>query len=207
VKHLEVERVKWWNWSVLSRKCRRKTSSCYVLRNIQFREISLMNRNVNAKMTIRGVTFNKILKYVRILCFDDRASLDVLVNKVNLVHNFSYCVYFFSLHVSGDYVSIIRRNNCAYATLGTRYSVWITVWCIPDSHPYRITSTKRRINTVVSPDDGHIFAQNVEDIDILRKTVHQAGFIYKINPLQTKRRLLYLKTQFVPRSKHFPTRL
>ena len=28
-----------------------------------------------------------------------------------------------------------------------------------------------------------------------------------INPLKTKRRLLYLKTQFVPRSKHFSSRL
>jgi len=30
-----------------------------------------------------------------------------------------------------------------------------------DSHPRRITSTKCRINTVVSPDDGHILAQNL----------------------------------------------
>ena len=28
-----------------------------------------------------------------------------------------------------------------------------------------------------------------------------------LNPLKTKRRQLYLKTQFVPRSKHFPSRL
>ena len=28
-----------------------------------------------------------------------------------------------------------------------------------------------------------------------------------INPLKTKRRLLYLKTQSVPRSKHFSSRL
>ena len=28
-----------------------------------------------------------------------------------------------------------------------------------------------------------------------------------INPLNTKRRLLYLKTQIVPRSKHFSSRL
>jgi len=41
-----------------------------------------------------------------------------LVNKANLVHNFSYYVYFFSLHVSGNYVPIIRRNNCIYVTLG-----------------------------------------------------------------------------------------
>jgi len=40
-----------------------------------------------------------------------------LVNKANLVHNFSWYVYFFSLHVSGDYVPIISRNNCIYDTL------------------------------------------------------------------------------------------
>jgi hypothetical protein len=33
--------------------------------------------------------------------------------------------------------------------------------CITDSHPHRLTSTKRCINTVVSPDDGHIVAWNV----------------------------------------------
>jgi len=43
------------------------------------------------------------------------------VSKANLVYNFSCRVYFFSLHVSGEYVPIIRRNNCIYATLGT---VW-----------------------------------------------------------------------------------
>ena len=30
---------------------------------------------------------------------------------------------------------------------------------------------------------------------------------FHINPLNTKRRLLYLKIQFAPRSKHFPPRL
>ena len=34
----------------------------------------------------------------------------------------------FSLHVSGDYVPIISGNNCIYATLGTCYSIWMTVW-------------------------------------------------------------------------------
>ena len=32
-------------------------------------------------------------------------------------------------------------------------------------------------------------------------------YIVNIDPLNTKRRLLYLKTQFVPRSKHFSSRL
>jgi len=62
------------------------------------------------------------------LCFIDCASLYNLVTKANLVHNFSQCVYFFSLHVSGEYVPIIRRNNCIYVTLGTWHSVWMTVW-------------------------------------------------------------------------------
>ena len=35
---------------------------------------------------------------------------------------------------------------------------------------------------------------------------HFAVYSY-VNPLNTKRRLLYLKTQFVPRSKHFSSRL
>ena len=45
-----------------------------------------------------------------------------------MVHNSSLYVYFFSLHVSGDYVPIIRSNNCIYATLGICHTVWMTVW-------------------------------------------------------------------------------
>ena len=32
--------------------------------------------------------------------------------------------------------------------------------CIPDSNPYRLTSVKCRIDTVIYPDDGHIVARN-----------------------------------------------
>ena len=37
-------------------------------------------------------------------------------------------VYFHSLHVSGSYVPIIRRNICINATPGICHSVWMTVW-------------------------------------------------------------------------------
>jgi len=43
--------------------------------------------------------------------------------------------------------------------------------------------TKCRINTVVSPDDGHIVARNMYRLintRIPRINCHQAGFIYKI---------------------------
>jgi hypothetical protein len=49
-----------------------------------------------------------------------------LVNKANLVHNFSEYVYFFSLHVLGDYVPIIRRNNCIYLSLGICHALLMT---------------------------------------------------------------------------------
>jgi hypothetical protein len=105
-----------------------------------------------------------IIKYKQHFVFFHRASLYNLVNRANLVQNFSYYVCLISLHVSGDYVPIIARNNCIYATLGTCCPVWMTVWYagfIPDSYPYRITGTKCRINTVISPDDGHIVARNM----------------------------------------------
>jgi hypothetical protein len=56
---------------------------------------------------------------------------------------------------------LIQCSELCFLTLGTWYSIWMTVWyppCIPDSHSHRITSTKCHINTVVSPDDGHIVA-------------------------------------------------
>jgi len=73
-------------------------------------------------------------------------------------------------------VPIIRRNNCVFATLGyllfrvddSSMQSFIPPG-IPDSHPHRITSTKCRKNTVVSPDDGPIVARNVwRSINILR---------------------------------------
>jgi hypothetical protein len=51
---------------------------------------------------------------------------------------------------------ITRRNNCVYATLGTCYSVWMTVWCA-------VWTMYRFIN-----------------INILRIIVNQVGFTYKI---------------------------
>jgi hypothetical protein len=40
----------------------------------------------------------------------------------------SLYVYFYSLHVSGNYVPIIRRNNCINTTPGICHSAWMAVW-------------------------------------------------------------------------------
>jgi hypothetical protein len=68
-----------------------------------------------------------------------------------------------------------------------------------DSHPHRVTNTKCRIDTVISPDDGLIIARNMQrkEINILRKIVHQVDFIYKIykNARSTKhKKTAYLST-------------
>jgi len=52
--------------------------------------------------------------------------VESFVNKAKLVHNFSHYVYLFSLHVSCNYVPIMRRKDCIYVTLGTCYSVRMT---------------------------------------------------------------------------------
>jgi len=83
-------------------------------------------------------------------------------------------------------VPIIRRNDCIYATFGTCYSVRMTVWyagyTLHATYPYRVTNTKCRVDTVTSSDGGHIVARNMQrkEANILRKIVHQVGFIYKI---------------------------
>jgi len=61
-----------------------------------------------------------------IFCFVGRASSYNLENKAKLVHIFSLYVYFFSLHVSDNYVPIIRRNNYIYIYM--RHLVFATLY-------------------------------------------------------------------------------
>ena len=90
-------------------------------------------------------------------------------------------VYFFSVPVSDNYVSIIRRNICIYSTLVTCYSMWMTVWyayffSVPVSGNY-VSIIRRNIciystlgtcysvwmtvwYALCTPDDRHIDARN-----------------------------------------------
>jgi len=50
-------------------------------------------------------------------------------------------------------------------TVSMRHFVFVSL-CgelsgIPDRHPHRVTNTKCSIDTVTSPDDGHIAARNM----------------------------------------------
>jgi hypothetical protein len=72
------------------------------------------------------------------------------------------------------------------------HSVWMTVWyarwnecfippCVPDSHSHRVTNTKCRKDTDISPDDGHTVARNIGKRNKhTKKMCTTLAFIYKI---------------------------
>ena len=108
----------------------------------------------------------------------DRASLYNLVNKANLVHNLFISFLYMSQATvcpSSGETTVFLRHLALVILCG-----WLSG--MHTSQPHRVTNTKCCINTVVSPDDGHTVARNTErkEINILRKTVHQVGLIYKI---------------------------
>ena len=53
----------------------------------------------------------------------------IFVNKQTDAQFFFMCVYFYSLHVSGSHVPIIRRIICIHTTSRICHSVQMTVWC------------------------------------------------------------------------------
>ena len=59
-----------------------------------------------------------------------------------------------------------------------------------------------KLSEISSMSVGTVFMKR-----IFREMYEGKTNLTDINPLNTKRRLLYLKTQFVPRCKHFPPRL
>ena len=64
-----------------------------------------------------------------------------------------------------------------------------------------IPSTKKQKFPIILRTSFHCYII----LNLLKPTGHVMH--QQFNPLNTKRRLLYLKTQFLPRSKHFSSRL
>jgi len=90
-----------------------------------------------------------------VICFQN------LVNKTNLVHSL-FLVY---LSISTCFGRLCAHQQekqlCFCGTWYLLFCVDEITPCVPDSLPHRITSTKCRKNTVVSPDDGHLVARNM----------------------------------------------
>jgi len=66
-----------------------------------------------------------------------------------------------SLHVSGNYVPIIRRNYCIYATLVFFVLYGWQSGLQTKQPPIQSKKYQCRIYTVISPDDRHIVVRNM----------------------------------------------
>ena len=66
-----------------------------------------------------------------------------------------------SLNVSGNYVLIIRRTYCIYATLAF-FTLYVWLYGLQTIQPpIQNEKYQCRLDTVSSADDGHIVARNV----------------------------------------------
>jgi len=80
-----------------------------------------------------------------------------------------------SVHVSGNYMPIIRRTYCIYATL----VFFFFSTSIPDSHPFRVKSTSFAWIQYVLLMMGTKLPETCTEVEIniLRNSVHLVGFI------------------------------
>ena len=124
----------------------------------------------------------------------------ILVNNQLDAQFFFMYVYFYSLHVSGSHVPIIRRTNYISTTSGICHPVQMAVWCAgldetagvqvwirllcsliqtctQNGHLYRVSYTRCRIDTISSPNDGHMAAQNMHRIEI---NIHEKELFVKL---------------------------
>ena len=91
----------------------------------------------------------------------------VFVNNQLDAQFFFMYVYFYSLHVSGSHVPIIRRINCINTTFGICYSVQMTVWCAVLDET-RVSYLQRL----------HRDARSTEHMILQRKYVFMCVYIY-----------------------------
>jgi hypothetical protein len=69
--------------------------------------------------------------------------------------------------------------------VGGHVQVWMKLrliqTCTPNGHLCRVTYTRCRIDTINSPDDGHMAAQNTERIEI---NLHEKRIVLQVGYLQ-----------------------
>jgi len=81
---------------------------------------------------------------------------------------------------SGELIVSIR--HLVYVTLYT-WPFGVQVSCTLNGHLYRVTYTRCRIDTINSPDDGHMAARNMYRIEINiyeKKIVREVGYLQGI---------------------------
>ena len=101
-----------------------------------------------------------------------------------------------SVHVSGNYMPIIRRTYCIYATLVFFTLYWRLCGLQTTQPPIQSEKYQCGIDRVSSPDDGHIVARNMYRSwnKYTKNSVHLVSFISK--RLYTDARSTKLKILF-----------
>jgi len=137
------------------------------------------------------------------VCFVDRAPLYNLINKTNLVHNFSFMFISILYMFSGT-----MCPSSGEVTVSTRHLVFVTPCGWPSGMHTRRSSTQSnkyqvsRWYSYFSWWWAHSCPKHVHNRNKLkRKIVHRVGFIYKITRLQCFINSL-LKTHVLPHRKH-----
>jgi len=82
---------------------------------------------------------------------------------------YQYDVWYMSLYV----------GDCLVCRFGFHQT------CIPDGHLHTVTYTRRRIDTINSPDDEHMSARNMYRFGI---NVHEKRTVRQVGHLQEQRR-------------------
>jgi len=121
---------------------------------------------------IRGIILSRLNPALFFKILNQGSKWVFVNNQLDAQYFFMY-VYFYFLHVSGTHVSIIRRINCINTTYGICHCVQMTVWCAGLDELGWVSSKlahqtaiciewhTRCIDTINSPDDGHIAARNM----------------------------------------------
>ena len=111
-----------------------------------------------------------------------------------MIQHTKHCMIHFLHSILSEFLS--HKNKLLYSVeLGTEH--WAN-WLAWSSY------SPLRLSKQFIPETKRNTYKNTQSPSIEKLTIYS---IMIINPLQTKRRLLYLKTQSVPRCKHFSSRL
>jgi hypothetical protein len=96
---------------------------------------------------------------------------------------------------SGELIVSVRHLMYTYVTLYIwpfSVQVWIRLLCgiiqtcTPNGHLYRVTYTRCRIDTINSPDDGHMAARNTQRIEINtheKRVMRQVSYLKKFTKI------------------------
>jgi hypothetical protein len=125
-----------------------------------------------------------------IRCFYHKAETVIFFYVLLTVHpckilqiNSTTCTILLCIYIYISLLYMFRANMCPSSgeiTVSMRHW-YLSLQPADQTAPIQSGKYQSRVDTVISPDDGHMIARNVyrREINILDRSVHVVGFIYK----------------------------